>query len=61
MDAQGKPIDNRTPEQITTMVTLIRTMLARYPNARLLGHRDFPGVRKACPSFDVRAWWATIQ
>ena len=22
----------------------------------ILGHRDFPGVGKACPSFDVRKW-----
>jgi hypothetical protein len=22
----------------------------------ILGHRDFPGVTKRCPSFDVREW-----
>ena len=25
-------------------------------NAIIQGHRDFPGVRKYCPSFDVKAW-----
>jgi hypothetical protein len=25
----------------------------------ILGHRDFPSVAKACPSFDVRHWWRT--
>jgi N-acetyl-anhydromuramyl-L-alanine amidase AmpD len=23
----------------------------------IVGHRDLPGVTKACPCFDVRAWW----
>jgi N-acetylmuramoyl-L-alanine amidase len=56
VDAKNNPIDNRTEAQKKTMLTLIRTMQSRYPNARVLGHRDFPNVRKACPSFDVRAW-----
>ena len=28
-----------------------------YREAEIVGHRDLPGVKKACPSFDVRAWW----
>lgn len=28
----------------------------RYPNARIVGHRDLPNVHKACPGFDVAAW-----
>lgn len=31
---------------------------ARYPNARVCGHRDLPGVHKACPGFDVATWRA---
>jgi N-acetylmuramoyl-L-alanine amidase len=27
-----------------------------YPNAVVQGHRDFPKVTKACPSFDAKAW-----
>ena len=30
-------------------------------NAEILGHRDLPGVRKACPSFDVSSWLAEIN
>jgi N-acetylmuramoyl-L-alanine amidase len=56
VDSKNNPIDNRTDAQKKTMLTLITTMQARYPNARVLGHRDFPNVRKACPSFDVMAW-----
>lgn len=56
VDAHNRPIDNRTPQQRNTMLTLVRTLRSRYPHAEVLGHRDFPGVSKACPSFDVRSW-----
>jgi N-acetylmuramoyl-L-alanine amidase len=56
VDATGKPVDNRTPQQLASMIHLLRTLHAAYPQARICGHRDFPGVRKACPSFDVATW-----
>jgi hypothetical protein len=28
-----------------------------YPQAEVLGHRDIPGVKKDCPSFNVKEWW----
>ncbi|MGI6245182.1 MAG: N-acetylmuramoyl-L-alanine amidase [Pseudochelatococcus sp.] len=49
--------DTRTPAQKAAMERLVRELLTRYPGAEVLGHRDFPGVGKACPSFDARAWW----
>ena len=33
---------------------------AKYPTAKILGHRDFPKVAKACPSFDAVAEYAHI-
>ncbi len=48
------PVDNRTPEQKKSLLLLLRKLRRQYPNAAILGHRDFPGVRKACPSFDAR-------
>jgi hypothetical protein len=30
--------------------------IARIPGLIVRGHRDWPGVAKACPSFDVAAW-----
>lgn len=56
IDASNKPSDNRTREQRETMRTLVRTLKSKYPNAEVLGHRDFPNARKACPSFDVKTW-----
>ncbi|SKB49310.1 N-acetylmuramoyl-L-alanine amidase [Sphingopyxis flava] len=49
-----KAKDTRTPEQKTALRTIVAEMRRRFPEARVLGHRDFPGVRKDCPSFDVR-------
>ncbi|WP_142850901.1 N-acetylmuramoyl-L-alanine amidase [Telmatospirillum sp. J64-1] len=53
--------DTYTPEQWTSLETLLRDLLTRYPHAEILGHRDFPGVAKACPCFDVKSWWASRQ
>ena len=32
-----------------------------YPNAIVLGHRDFPGVHKDCPCFDAKTEYSYIQ
>jgi N-acetyl-anhydromuramyl-L-alanine amidase AmpD len=50
------PKDTRTDAQKKSLLTLIRTYLERYPGIVIRGHRDWPGVAKACPSFDVSAW-----
>ena len=56
LDAGGKPKDTRTPAQKRGLATLIRTYQDRYPGITVRGHRDWPGVAKACPSFDVAGW-----
>lgn len=55
-DASGKGIDNRTPKQVLSMLDLVVSLGARFPKAIILGHKDFPGVKKECPSFDVKQW-----
>lgn len=56
--------DNKTPKDTRTLVqkkallTLVRTYKADYPKILIRGHRDWPGVKKACPSFDVDIWLA---
>lgn len=60
IDKQGKSKDTRTEAQLATMETLVRTMIARYPEAKVLGHCDFPRVNKACPSFVVKDWLKQI-
>lgn len=61
LDENGKPADTRTPEQKKTLEELLYSLSLSYPNAEILGHRDLPGVRKACPSFDVSSWPAEIN
>ena len=50
--------DTRTDAQKASLLTLIRTYKARYPGITIRGHRDWPGVKKACPSFDMSDWLA---
>jgi hypothetical protein len=45
-----------TPEQMTALDGLLRDWIARYPQARICGHRDFPNTQKTCPNFDVATW-----
>lgn len=50
------PEDNFTDAQFDALHALLARLSKEYPHAVIQGHRDFPGVRKACPSFDVRDW-----
>lgn len=49
------PEDNRTPEQKAALWDLIKELLSRFPDAKVVGHRDLPGVQKSCPCFSVAA------
>ncbi len=54
VDAQNKPIDNRTEAQKKALLDLLKKLKKQFPKAIIQGHRDFPGVKKACPSFDAK-------
>lgn len=58
VDNNNKPYDTRTEAQKRTLLTLVRTLRARYPAARIVGHRDF--APKACPSFDAKTEYKGI-
>ncbi len=55
LNPQNQPADTRTEAQIRAMHSLVADLRRRYPGAEVLGHRDLPGVHKACPCYDVRA------
>lgn len=59
-DKRMTPADTRTPEQKAAMKALVARLRAEYPRAIIRGHRDWPGVAKACPSFDVRTWCRNV-
>lgn len=56
VDDRNNPDNNFTPEQWTALKAICTDLARRYPAAVFKGHRDYPGVKKACPSFDARAW-----
>jgi N-acetylmuramoyl-L-alanine amidase len=58
-----KPIDNRTYEQKAAILDCIRQAVEYTEGKKLIiqGHRDFPGVTKACPSFDAKKEYKWIM
>lgn len=73
VNAYGRPIDNRTPEQKNTMKALVEKFSAMFPSAVIQGHRDFSPDKnrdglitpdewiKTCPSFSAKAWLKEID
>lgn len=65
VDKNLKGVDNRTPEQKAELRKLLREIRTRYPEAKIMGHRDIspdkngngivdPWERiKDCPCFDA--------
>lgn len=54
--APWAPTNNFTAAQWSSLKSLLTTLTAKYPGVTILGHRDFPGVAKACPCFDAKPW-----
>ncbi len=59
LDKNGDPAANFTQAQLNALRVLLLSLKEKYARADILGHRDFPGVHKACPCFNVRRWWRT--
>ena len=45
--------DTRTQEQKETLQKLLERLNEDYPEAKVVGHRNLPGVKKDCPCFEV--------
>lgn len=60
LNAGAKPKDTRTRLQKESLEHLLRRLLILFPNAKIRGHRDWPNVQKACPSFDVQLWLSMV-
>lgn len=56
----GMPTANYTRAQYRTLEVLVDMLKERYRIDDVLGHRDFEGVTKACPCFDVRAYFNEV-
>lgn len=58
VDAKGKSVDNFTEEQKESLKCLLDYLRGYYKDeVVVLGHRDFAGVNKDCPCFDVKGWY----
>ena len=56
----GKAADNRTDAQKRQLITRLKALKTMFPNAIIQGHKDFPNVAKACPSFDAKSEYKNI-
>lgn len=56
INGKGVSENNFTDEQFKSLGYLLRQVKGITGAENILGHRDYPNVRKACPSFDVREW-----
>lgn len=48
--------DTRTVLQKEALRSLVKHYQNTYPGIEVKGHNEWPGVRKACPSFPVKTW-----
>jgi N-acetylmuramoyl-L-alanine amidase len=60
VDKAGKPKDTRTDAQKVALRCWLGEKKRQYPGAKILGHRDYPNVAKACPSFDAKTEYADL-
>lgn len=61
VDENNNPKDTRTDAQKASLSKVIRELKNKFPNAKIQGHRDFPNVKKACPSFDAKTEYKYIK
>lgn len=59
VDKYMKAKDTRTQAQKEAMWELLRQLLIKYPNARIIGHNEVSS--KACPCFDVQKEFGIIN
>ena len=60
LDEKGRKADTRTEAQKASLWHLLQSLKADYPNAKIIGHCDLPGVSKPCPCFDAKSEYASL-
>lgn len=73
IDANGKGVDNRTNDQKRSLRLLVKCLKGKYPQARIMGHRDISPDKnhngviepsewiKMCPCFDAKKEYESIS
>lgn len=60
IDNKGHSIDNRTLKQKESLLYYLRDLKRKFPKAEILGHRNFPEVKKDCPCFNAAKEYENI-
>ena len=53
--------DTRTDAQKHSLYELLKELTAEYPQARIMGHCELPGVAKKCPCYLPSKEYADLQ
>ena len=61
IDEHGNYADTRTPEQKAALWHLFKNLKDSYPQAMIVGHRDFPNGHKLCPCLDTKKEYAELN
>lgn len=56
----NKYCDTRTKSQKETLLLTIKEWKKLFDVTEVIGHRDWPGVKKACPCFDARKEYENV-
>jgi len=59
-DEKGYATDTRTEKQKHALFALLKDLRYEYPDARIMGHCELPGVAKPCPCFSM-AEYTSLQ
>jgi N-acetyl-anhydromuramyl-L-alanine amidase AmpD len=56
LNEKGESDDTRTEEQKHALIALLKELRKDYPDARIMGHCELPGVTKPCPCFSCQEY-----
>ena len=60
LDADGRPADTRTPQQVKALRELMERLHGEFPKAVIVGHHDL-NPKKECPCYDVVNEYRDLQ
>ena len=61
LDERGVAKDTRTEAQKHALYELLKSLTHDYPDARIVGHCELPGVAKACPCFPASQEYSQLN
>lgn len=61
LNEHGIAADTRTDAQKHSLYELLKELTAEYPQARIMGHCELPGVAKKCPCYLPSKEYADLQ